>query len=170
MAIRILDLVFNLLILACIVIAGVGHMLPWLRGESQVFGMYPAGQTQDERLVRLQTEHAIPSAAALGVMAVLTGVSLAVRLGPGMRKFVLLLTFFAGLAAIVIQAAVFTHYHLSPLHQEMQGRFWAADGFFVALVPTCFATGFCLVRMAWTMLASAPRVEMPADVELRRAN
>jgi hypothetical protein len=168
MAMRILDLVFNLLILAAIVIAGVGHLLPWLRTQQFYPGpMPPSGPVVDERLIELQTNHAIPSIAALGVMALLTGISLAVRMGPGMRKFVLLLMFLAGLAAIGIQASMFSHYHFTQVHRELQGNYWMDDGFLVALIPTCFATGFCLVRMSWTMLASAPRPGLPADVELR---
>lgn len=168
---RVLDVVVDILLLLCIALSALGHMFPWVRVSmprvmprvefdgkiaglpQEVWRQKQEGELRNKRseLMTLQAWHATRSAIGLGVLAVLVSLSLLFDWGRGARRVLVLLMFLAALAAIAFISLIFTPYPLSPHHQPLAGTFYEEWGFFLALIPACFAGGFILIRMIWTM-------------------
>jgi hypothetical protein len=102
-------------------------------------------------LMEFQAWHAIRSGAALGALCLLVFLSLAISWGPGLRRLLVLLMFLCALAAVAFIALSFSWYPVTEEHKLLAGSLYQDDGFLVALIPACFALGFCLIRMIWTM-------------------
>jgi hypothetical protein len=158
---NILNVVADILTLVALTIAGVGHILPWFRPSS-----WP-NPPLDENLLNFQAWHAARSGLALGVLAVLIGLSLAINWGAVMRRLLTLGMFLSAFVALAFEVLTQSPYHFTDAHKAVaQTAFRFNDGFLVALIPTCFAVFFCLVRMIWTMPPTRKRPEpvlaMPA--------
>ena len=170
------NVIADMLTLMAIAVAGVGHMLPWFRTDGRfdqfgwqvniVFkdGKVEGAEMEEQRrkteearqqraveLMEFQSWHALRSGAALAGLTFLVALSLAISWGPVCRRFLVLLMFCCALAALLFITLSLTHYPITETHRRLAGTLREAEGFFVALVPTCFALGFCLIRMIWTM-------------------
>jgi hypothetical protein len=172
---RFLDAVADILTLAALAVAVLGHLAPWIQMQGHVpvpevplaglsadSNAAPASGPYSQRPVPgdLQMWHAMRSAAALGAAALLVGISLTLHLGVRARKIFVLLIFACVLAAIVFQVLIFSPYPITEAHR------WLAtypvdrhEGFLFALIPSLIAAGLCLVRMMWTMTASPHKNE-----------
>jgi hypothetical protein len=172
-----LNVIADILTLVAIAVAGVGHMLPWFRtegrfdqfnwqGKRELFvegkagprdleaerqKMEEARQQRAVELMEFQSWHALRSGVALGGLTILVALSLAISWGPVCRRFLVLLMFGCALAALLFITLSLTHYPITETHRRLAGTVREDDGFLVALVPTCFALAFCLIRMIWTM-------------------
>lgn len=162
---RFFDILFDVLTLLALAVAGVGHFVKWFRWDGP-----PAAVAE---LVEFQGWHAVWSGAALIVLAVLVFLSLTVPLGARARKGVVLLMFFATLAAIIFQVLPFSPYGRL-LHGVVESPH-PDGGYFAALIPTVFAGLCCLIRMTWTMGATdhpplaTPAFERPVRSERETA-
>ena len=173
---RILDVIADTLILLALAIAGAGHILPWAqvrvpdeqktadRQGSSAAGaerhdFHRRGSSSYEPVpVEFQVWHAKRSGIALGVTALLVGASLALDLGVRARKFLVLLMFAGALAAIAFQLMIYSPYPITDAHRSFDTEFlYEREGFFVALIPSIIACALCVIRMSWTMTASAQR-------------
>jgi hypothetical protein len=183
---NILNVVFDILTLMAIVIAGVGHMLPWFRSDlraDRIMGKEFKGDFRDfqqaeqarhaEDEARRQTSieimafqawHASRSGVALAVLAVLVSLSLLINWRPLMRRILVLAMFASCLVAILFITLSMTHYPITEWHRQYAGRLWTDAGFVTALAPTCFAAAFCLIRMIWTMPPVRARPAPPPDL------
>ena len=177
---NILNVIFDVLILLAIVVAGVGHMLPWFRADyARIQGGAPpipkvdfgkgdlkdgkidlqqdlrrqqdAQRDLDMEVMSFQAWHAERSAIALGVLALLVSLSLLVHWEPTGRRILVLSMFVASLAAIFFMTLGLTHYPITEWHRRFAGNLWIQAGFGVALAPTCCCAAFSLIRMIWTM-------------------
>jgi hypothetical protein len=171
---RFLDAAADILTLAALAAAGLGHLAPWIQIEArdQVWGSQQAQRPAESNPALpasvanphpkqavpgdLQIWHAMRSGAALGLAALLVGVSLTVSLGVRIKKILVLLMFVCVLAAIVFQILIFSPYPITDAHRSL-GMYTLDkhDGFLYALVPSLIAAGLCLLRMTWTMTASS---------------
>ena len=144
---RILDVIFDILTLLALAIAGVGHFLPWftIRGDTLDAGLSP---------IDFQMWHAAHSGTALGVAALLVGASLVFEFGSRGRKLLVLLMFASVLVSIGFQVMIYTPYPITEAHRQFAECDWSElDGFLVAFVPSIIAGVLCLARMGWTMTA-----------------
>lgn len=143
---RILEVIFDILMLAALIVAGAGHFMPWCA--------FPTSAT-DETLVdmdiKLQVWHATGSGIALGVTTLMLFLSLMFSLGIFARRVLLVLMFVSLTGALFMQITMFSSFRLSGLPEPQR----QLDTFFLALIPTCIALFFCLVRMSWTMVATS---------------
>ena len=171
----ILNVIFDILTLMALVIAGVGHMLPWFRADLRsdrfdVRGFKLDWPQQPDRaaeqegrrqlwvdLMSFQAWHASRSGVALAVLAALVALSLLINWGPVPRRVLVLGMFASCLVSILFITLSMTHYPITELHERYAGRLWTDAGFAVALAPVCFAAGFSLIRMIWTMPPVRPR-------------
>jgi len=152
-----------------LVIAGVGHMLPWFRADLRSdrfdargfkldWPQQPDRAAEQEArrqlsvdLMSFQAWHASRSGVALAVLAALVALSLLINWGPVPRRVLVLGMFASCLVSILFITLSMTHYPITEYHERYAGRLWTDAGFAVALAPVCFAAGFSLIRMIWTM-------------------
>lgn len=183
---NILNVVFDILLLMAIVIAAVGHMLPWFRAEARPdrfghiqfldgrdFKIDPK-QPPDERrraeeearrqlaieLMSFQAWHAFRSGIALAALALLVALSLLINWGTIIRRFLVLGMFGSCLMAILFITLSMTHYPITEWHRQYAGRLWTDAGFAVALAPACVAAALSLIRMIWTMPPVRPKAAL----------
>jgi hypothetical protein len=163
---RILDATADVVILAALVVAGIGQFMPWVRvyadrarsvapavkavlpGEAVLAPDMPS----NESLIEFQMWHVTRSGAALAAAGVLVLLSLTTNLGAAARKLLVVLMFASLAAAICFEAMIFTPLPITPAHAEFgQFRLAQQEGFIVALAPTIVAAAVCAARMVWTM-------------------
>lgn len=178
---RILDAIADVVVLAALVVAGIGQFMPWVRvyadGTRNVAPPVKAvlpGETgaeadlpTAEELVEFQMWHVTRSGAALAAAGVLVLLSLTMNLGAAARKLLVVLMFASLVAAICFEAMIFTPLPVTDAHREFgQFRLVGRDGFYVALIPTIIAAVACAARMVWTMAwpsrCEADRPPLPA--------
>lgn len=167
-AMRILNVITDILTLLALAIAGVGHFLPWTdiqvekrvpRGEvrleipDELAEVSPAGLDQQPSPLEFQGWHVVRSGTALGLAAVLVGVSLVMDPRARARKLLVFLMFAAVLTALVFQVMIYSPYPFSEVHRSFQGAsIRELQGYYLALIPTIIAGALTLVRMGWTMI------------------
>ncbi len=177
---RILDVIADVLTLLALAVAGAGHMLPWVdmrveqpeqknEAAADADAGYAHGPGRDYRYhemgnrdryepvpIEFQIWHASRSAIALAAAAVLVGLSLVFRLGVLARKFLVLLMFAAMAAAVAFQLMIYSPYPFTGAHRSLEtSSLHELDGYFVAMIPSIIAGVLCVLRMGWTMTASA---------------
>jgi hypothetical protein len=154
---NVLNVIADILTLMALCVAAIGHVLPWFESGQFQRGAQAAKVDMAE-LHDLQRTYASQSGPALGALGALICLSLIFRWGPTMRRALNLGMFAAAFAALLFELMIFS---------QSSGReipfYNMAPGFFLAMVPTCFALFFCLVRMLWTMPPSAPVVPTELD-------
>src|SRR5438128_2477863 len=96
---RVLDVIADVLTLLALVVAAVGHMLPWFRSMWPMRG--EEGHTFPVDVMRYQAFHALPSGIALVILGGLVALSLLIAWGPVMRRLLVLLMFLCTLASIL---------------------------------------------------------------------
>ena len=174
---RILDVTADILMLMALAVAGIGHFLPWARvrverrvdvpvsvleSDSPLEGRmdsphsYPGGGYHYESLpLEFQWWHVVRSGSALGVAALLVGISLVWNPRVTTRKLLVLFMFVSLLAAIVFQVMIYSPYPISEVHRSLDvSSVHELEGFYVAFVPTIIACALSLARMGWTMIVS----------------
>jgi hypothetical protein len=163
---RVLDAIADVIILAALVVAGIGQFMPWMRiypdrphiktAPIKVAVPAEASPVPDrpttEELVEFQMWHVTRSGAALAAAGVLVLLSLTLDLGAAARKLLVVLMFASLAAAICFEVMIYTPLPITPAHAEFgQLRLAEQPGFFVALVPTIIAAVVCAARIVWTM-------------------
>ena len=141
---RILDAIADVVILAALVVAGIGQFMPWM-------GLYHPGRTPDptsaikialsaeaspasdlpttDELVEFQMWHVTRSGAALAVAGVLVLLSLALNLGAAARKLLVVLMFASLAAAICFEVMIYTPLPITPEHVTIRpGSAYGAAG------------------------------------------
>lgn len=177
---NILNVIADILTLVALSIAAVGHVLNWY--DFDRWYRYQPQRTKEfvekwvdgkrellaekrqpvmpqefvDRVMESQYWHASRSGAALGGLAFLIMLSLVFPWGPGMRRLLNLLMFGAAFAALLFEV-LFVRGLETP-DGIPAGLEWAGPGFLLALIPTCFAIGFSLIRMIWTMPPGRPQI------------
>jgi hypothetical protein len=158
-----LNVLADILTLLAVAVAGVGHMFPWFTPMVPYVDNWNVPQPklkalQDEReekfrqlrpeLIQYQTPLAVKSGACLAALTLLCAFSLLVDWGLAFRRLLVLLMFLCAAAAVLFITMGFSPYTMP---ENLVGNFREEWGFLLALIPTCFAAGFCLIRMLWTM-------------------
>jgi hypothetical protein len=181
-----LNVIADILTLVALSVAAVGHVLNWydfdrwyryqpqrIRDfEKRVDGKLVQEIRQPalpqgfvDRVMESQHWHATNSGAALGALAFLVMLSLVFPWGAMMRRLLNLLMFGAAFTALLFEV-LFVRGLETP-DGLPAGLEWAGPGFLLALIPTCFAIGFSLIRMIWTMPPARAQVpwEQPKPQE-----
>src|SRR5262249_21345343 len=141
---NILNVIFDILMLMAIVIAGVGHMLPWFRSDLRTDRLiiqrdFKGDFKQEEEtrraaeearrqvsmeLMSFQAWPAPGGGIARAVLAFLVALSLLINGGPLMRRILVLAMFAGCLVAIVFITLSVTHYPITKWHRQYAGRLW----------------------------------------------
>lgn len=148
-----LNVLVDMLTLAALCVAAVGHLFPWFDADripSFAMGAF----------TEFQQWHADRSGGSLAILGALVGLSLLVNWSPQMRRVLTMLMFGSAFAALLFQLMVFTDFHAAYLETHRLGRKDISAGFMLSLIPTCIALGFSLLRMLWTM----PPTRMPKTI------
>ena len=161
---NVLNVIADVLTLAAVCIAAIGHVLPWFNIYRLPWQFAGPNANVNEAAVReaeaslneFQRIHAAQSGIALGVLAALVFLSLLIRWGPGLRRLLTICMFVSAFAALLLELLV-----LSDLPEINLGRLVSFtsirnDAFMLSVIPTCCAVFFCLVRMLWTMPPTRP--------------
>jgi hypothetical protein len=147
---NILNVIADILTLVAVCVAAIGHVLPWF--DSARMGLPP---DMGRRLIELQMVQAARSGTALAVLAGLIFLSLLIRWGPGLRRLLNIAMFMSAFAALLFELLIFSSLpHREGWHPVQLGE--TEPGFAVAMIATCFAIFFCLLRMLWTMPPTRP--------------
>jgi len=159
---RIFDVIADILVLLAIAVAAIGHLMPWMKNT--------AG-TLELTTIEFQQWYALRSGAALGAAALLVGFSLVFDPGVRLRKLLVLLTFASVFVAIVFQMMIYSPYTITGAPLLPAGTDpHETDGFLMAVISTVVAGALCLVRMTWTMTASAAAAPRTVDVPRPRSS
>jgi hypothetical protein len=157
---NVLNVIADILTLLAVCVAAVGHVFPWLNRERM--GIHEEAAVQWLR--EFQIWHATRSGIALAVLGALVCLSLVFRFGPTMRRLLNLAMFAGAFIALLFELLIFSNYFSGEDQRQIQMRDTDV-GFLLAMVPTCFAVAFCLLRMLWTMPPSRP--PSPAQLDKR---
>ena len=152
---NILNVLADMLTLMAVCVAAIGHVLPWYDvNRLGIFG-------PDFGLGASLSELSSRSGTALVVLGGLICLSLVFNWGPTMRRLLNLGMFASAFTALLIELQIFSSYD-----GRRPMRFDDTDvGFRMAMIATCVAVFFSLVRMLWTM--PPPRRVRPADLDKR---
>ena len=171
---NVLNVNADVLTLTAVCVAAIGHVLPWFnvyRIPWQFGGPNAINEAavreMEANLSEFQRIHASQSGIALGVLAGLIFLSLLIRWGPGLRRFLTLCMFVSAFAALLLELLVFTDLPNIDLGRMVSITSIHNDGFLLSVIPTCCAVGFCLVRMLWTMPPTKPL--RPATLDTKPA-
>lgn len=137
---NILNAIVDILTLMGLCVAAIGLVMPWFDR-----GHFP---NADFNFGQIQHDHALGSGICLGVLAFFVCLSLIVNWGAPMRRVLNLGMFASAFLALLFQLMIFSSYSRNggpTLDRHI------AFGFPLAMIPTCFALFFSLVRMIWTM-------------------
>ena len=145
------NVIADILTLLALCIAAIGHVLPWF--DRNRLGI--VGNLNGAWLADLQQWHSTRSGSALAVLAVLICLSLVFNWGETMRRLLNLAMFAGAFVALLFELLIFSNYVNEGGQRTL--RLYDTDvGFGLAMVPTCFAVFFSLVRMLWTMPPTRP--------------
>ena len=175
-----LNVIADILTLVAVAVSGVGHVLPWFRADPYAmprlkmdfkdgFKNVPfqldeqALHTKNQEYMEFQAWHVMRSGPALGVLALLTALSLAFPWGAFCRRILVLLMFASAVTAIFFIAIAYSPFPFSDGHRQIAGQFRESYGFLTSLIPACVAAGICLIRMIWTMPPQRARTAMLLD-------
>jgi hypothetical protein len=159
---NILNVIADILTLLAVCIAAIGHVLPWF-DQNRVARL---GVDMGPWLGDFQTQYSQRSGAALAVLGVLLCLSLLFNWGHTMRRLLNLGMFASAFIALLFELMIFSNY----FNRDGQNpvRFHDTDvGFHLAMIATCVALFFSLVRMLWTMPPVRP--VRPADLDRKPA-
>jgi hypothetical protein len=148
---NVLNVIADILTLMAVCVAAIGHVLPWYGANRE---------SPDLPYIDLYYWHFSWSGTALAVLGVLIGLSLLVNWGAAMRRLLNLGMFASAFVALLFELMIFSNY----LHGQPPMRFEHTDvGFHMAMIATCVAVFFSLLRMLWTMPPS--RRVSPAQLD-----
>lgn len=154
----VLNVIVDMLTLLALCVAAIGHVLPWFdrnrMTNMQVFGRAAVDLAA---LTDFQQWHAVRSGTALGILAMLVCLSLVINWGPAMRRVLNLGMFACAFVALLFELLIFSNYELVGPQRHLQIND-TEGGYGLAMIPTCFALFFCLLRMIWTMPPTRPTV------------
>jgi hypothetical protein len=151
---NILNVIADMLTLMAVCVAAIGHVLPWYDANragnlAPVFG-----------LGEFQLQHSSWSGIALAVLGILICLSLLFNWGGTLRRLLNLGMFASAFGALLFELMIFSNY----FHGQRRMRFDDTDvGFQMAMIATCVAVFFSLLRMLWTMQPS--RRASPAQLD-----
>ncbi len=161
---NILNVIADMLTLLAVCLAALGHVLPWFDRNRMAFFRGPQNIDFQELTV-FQRSYSVWSGTALGILALLVCVSLLFSWGPAVRRFLNLGMFASAFVALLFELMVFSGYP-SPGDQRHLQLHDTEGGYLLAMVPTCCAVFFSLVRMLWTMPPIRPALpQSPAELD-----